>query len=85
MSIHYDIVVGDRVIWRQDGDEWTVDKIRYGQPMPVLLKHRSLGGFGPIEVARANPGDLVRLGKPRRRDDDKCAYRQSQNQSQKRS
>lgn len=52
---------GDRVIWRYDGDEYTVDRIRdFDHPRPVWLRKRMFGD-GPIELASAHPSELVKL------------------------
>ena len=59
-----DIVPGDRVIWRRDGDEWTVDQIKDdGHVKPLVLLHRMFGGEGPIEIANARYDDVVRISR----------------------
>ena len=57
-----DFMPGDRVIWRYDGDEWTIEQIRDNHPRPIWLVHKMFGD-GPKEFGHARLSDVIRISR----------------------
>lgn len=58
------LVPGDSVIWRRDGEVWTVNHIDDdpSHPRPVSIMQRMFGD-GPMQHGHAHPSELVRISR----------------------
>jgi hypothetical protein len=52
---------GDLVLWRLNGDKYTVDRVQADAPRPIWLRKKICG---ITEIVRVSPSELLKLPLP---------------------